>query len=132
MPLVASPRRPSPKKPKKPKKAAKRHITMQILPRSAFRTTPRCLKSAGTSTAKRLRKTPRTDAKKCLGTARVGQDGKYLYIAVPHRQRNPKFATSRTSGVGSHITARWEKLYDQRTGKPMKVEDLPAAAFALL
>ena len=118
--------------PRKPKKPTKRRITLQMLPKTAFRTTPACAKSVGTSTAKRLRKTPRTDAKKCLGTVRMGQDGKYLYIAVPHRQRNPRYKTSRTSGVGSHITARWEKLYNQRTGKPIKVDDLPPSALMLL
>ena len=109
----------------KVKKPKKKHITIQALPKSAFRTTPRCVRSIGTSTSKRLRKTPRTDAKKCLGTVRVGQDGKYIYISLPHRQRNPHYKTSRTPSIGSHLTARWEKVYNKRTGKPLKVSDLP-------
>lgn len=114
------------------KKAKKKHVSIQALPRTAFRSSPRCLRSTGTSTSKRLRKTPRTDAKKCLGTVRVGQDGKYLYIALPHRQKNPRYKTSKTPALGTHLTARWEKVYDKRTGKPLKVSDLPAATFSLL
>lgn len=118
----------TPKTPKTPKthKAKKKHISIQMLPPRAFHPSPVCMRSVGTTTTKRLRKTPRTDAKKCLGSVRVGQDGKYVYIAVVTRQKNPRFSTSRgVSGVGSHITARWEKVYDQRTGKPLKVADLP-------
>lgn len=115
-----------PKKPTKPRrKSAKRHVEFQALGPLAFRTTAACTRSAGTTAAKRLRKTPRTDAKKCLGTVRIGQDGKYLYIAVVKRQKNPKFQTSRASGIGSHLTAKWEKVYNKRTGKPIKVSDLP-------
>lgn len=108
-----------------PKKAKKQHISIQALPKRAFQASPRCLRSVGTTTAKRLRKTPRTDAKKCLGTVRVGQDGKYVYIAIAKRQRNPRYKSSRTPSLGTHITAKWEKVYDKRTGKPLKVADLP-------
>lgn len=98
---------------------------LQSLPKKAFRSSPVCIRSVGTTTAKRLRKTPRTDAKKCLGSVHVGQDGKYLYIATPKRQRNPRYATSRTSGVGTHLAARWEKVFNARTGKAVKVDDYP-------
>lgn len=103
----------------------KQHITLQSLSPRAFRSTPLCSRSIGTTTAKKLRKTPRTDAKKCLGTVRLGQDGKYLYIAIAHRQRNPKYSSSTTPTGGTHVTARWEKVYNGRTGKPLKVSDLP-------
>lgn len=110
-------------------KTKKKHVIFQALPSRAFRPSPRCAASAGTSTAKRLRKTPRTDAKKCLGSVRIGQDGKYVYIATVKPTRNPKYATSRTRSGGSHLTARWEKLYDARTKKPIKVDDLPSRLF---
>lgn len=112
------------------KSPKKKHLTIQALPKSAFFPSVRCTRSVGTSTSKRLRKTPRTEAKKCIGSVRVGQDGKYVYIATARRQHNPRYKTSSTRAVGSHITAKWQKIYDARTGKPLKVSDLPPT-FAL-
>ena len=112
----------SPHKPKKPKK---KHISLQMLPPRAFHPTLMCMRSVGTSATKRLRKTPGTNAKKCLGSVHIGQDGKFVYIAVATRQKNPRYTSSKVSGIGSHITARWEKVYSQKTGKPLKVADLP-------
>jgi hypothetical protein len=112
-------------------KKKKQHITLQDLLRGgpnspAFHSTPECTLSASNaaSTAKRVKKTPRENAKKCIGKVRIGQDGKFVYIAMVKRQKNPKYKTSSTPSTGTHIVAKWEKLYDSRTNKPLEVSNL--------
>lgn len=109
----------------KKKKSTKAFL--QLLPRWSLKPAARCRPSASTSgsTAKRLRKTPRSNAKTCRGLTRVGQNGTHLYVARPHRQRNPRYASSTTRSAGSHLTFRWDKVYDTRTKKPVKVSALP-------
>lgn len=119
---------------KKHKKKPSSKVYLQKLSRWMFSTQrPSCgavarkSNNSGSSTSKRLRKTPRTAAASCLGLVRVGQDGKTLYIARPHTQRNPRYKGSSTStGRGYHIIYRWDKVYDQKTGKLVKVKDLPS------
>lgn len=110
-----------------PRKPSLKHIMLQMLAPAAFRTTRVCAQSiaAHSSTSKKLAKSPRAQAKRCLGSVRVGQDGTHLYIARPSRQRNPHYRGSTTRATGSHVTARWEKVYNGRTKKPVKVKDLP-------
>jgi hypothetical protein len=114
---------PSPKS----KPLPKGKIAIQSVPAKRFRVTSVCKLSAlhSPSTSKKLRKTPREDPKKCLGTVRLGQDEKFVYIALPHRKRNPKYSRMAPS-TGSHVEAHWVKLYDLRTKKPVKATELPS------
>jgi hypothetical protein len=112
----------------KPKKSTPhRKLAIQHSPARRFKATAACKLSAlkSSTTSKKLRKTPKEDAKKCLGSVRLGQDETFVYIALPHHKHNPKY--SRTAfPTGSHVEAHWVKLYDTRTGKAVKAKDLPA------
>jgi hypothetical protein len=114
------PRTPKKKSPKKKKV----HPTVQSVYakfRRAFGPNPRCVPDEAT-TSVRLRKTPRGDAEKCLGSVRLGQNGTHLYMAQRTMKKNPriKFSTTPT-GRGYHLAFKWTKLYDDRTKKAFKV-----------
>ena len=125
---------PSPTKKPKTTAAAKKHVFIQSLPKRVFTSTTACRlpSSNASSTAKRTRHTPRGDASKCIGSVRLGQDGKSLYIATPKRKRDAHYKGSPTSGRGTHIVALWKKIYNARTGKPFKVDELAPSLLASL
>ena len=127
--------RPIPKKQKARRKTAKtpgkkkkkKYTVQDVYARfsRAFGPNPRCVVD-DTSTAHRLRKTPKGDPERCLGSVRLGQDGMHLYIAEKTWKKNPKIKYSTTpTGTGYHLAFKWTKLYDKRTKKPFKLSDAP-------
>lgn len=69
-----------------------------------------------------MRKTPRGDPEKCVGSVRVGQNGTHLYLAQKYVKKNPriKYSTAPT-GRGAHLAWKWTTVYDARTKKAFKV-----------
>lgn len=123
----STPKPPSVRKtPTKMKKPRKKKVFVQELfakLRRAFGPNPRC-KVDDASTAARLRKTPRGDPERCMGSVRLGQDGSHLYYAQKVWKKNPKIKYSTTpTGQGYHLAFKWTKLYNTRTKKPFKVSD---------
>ena len=92
---------------------------------TAFAPSARCIPRSSSARA-RTRKTPRADAKDCVGKVRIGQNSTYMYFARPHAQHNPTFRTSPriATAQGAHRVAKWDKVYDARTGKALKVKDV--------
>jgi len=105
-------------------KKKKPHVVIQRIPKRLFGPNPRCVSNGSASS--RLKKTPHEDPEKCLGSVRLGGDGKYLYIARRLKKKNPHIKYSSVpTGIGYHIGFKWEKIYDARTGKAFKASDLP-------
>ena len=111
-------------------KAKKPRITIQMIPRRMFAVNPRCKPTA--SGSKKTGKTPLEKPKDCVGSVRLGQDGKHLYIARRVKKHNPTIKYSSVpTGRGFHIGFKWQLVYDARTGKAFRVSDLPPGFPAL-
>ena len=117
-----------PRKTKTKKRSTKLYIQdlmrLKLLSK-AFSPNPRCHQTKNSSGSKK-RKTPQADAKLCIGSVKVGSNASGLYFARKRLKKNPHFKGSTTpTGSGAHLTAKWEKLYNARTKKAMKIKDLP-------
>lgn len=134
MPLLAPRRTPrrTPRRKSPRKKAVRVTIQAALKQLARFKPSPRCTPRLGGSKTKTTRATPASNARNCLGLVRKGQRapaGKSwnktaVYIAMPHRQRNASYASSggRRASGSSHVAARWNKLYDQMTRKPVTLK----------
>jgi hypothetical protein len=121
---TSSSRRTSKKKPASKKVYIQDLMRLRLLSK-AFSPNPRCHQTKKSSGSKK-RKTPQADAKLCVGTVKVGSNASGLYYSRTSMKKNPHFKGSTTpTGSGAHLTAKWEKLYNTRTKKAMKVKDLP-------
>jgi hypothetical protein len=98
-------------------------IYLDEIPPKAFYPKRRCLYSQfhDETTTERIRKTPRAKASQCVGSIRLGQDGKTLYISVLKLVKNPHYKRSTGTGFGMHWTAHWRKVYDRVKGKTVRV-----------
>jgi len=108
---------------RKRKTKPRRKIYIQRIHPSCYRAGKLCTKvnEKQSSLRYRISKTPREDARFCLGRARIGGDPKILYFAVAQLQRNPHFkGTGYATGGGMHLRYLWKKVYDKRTEKPFK------------
>lgn len=121
-----TPRRKSPRK-----KAV--HVTIQaaLQKLALFRPTRQCTPRLGGSKTKSTRATPASNAPNCLGLIRKGQRapaGKSwnqtaVYIALRHLERNASYIGGRRAR-SLHPKARWNKLYDETTRKPVTLKTI--------